>query len=73
MKVELTNLADNDFNFIDDLVVIGWLEYFNLRQYVALDILVKYFWRFVDSNFDDKVSSIVLGLPIKILINPEPL
>lgn len=31
-----------------------------------MDVSVKKFWRFVDANLDGEVSSIVLGLPIKI-------
>lgn len=62
----LKNLTNNRFNFIEYLTVIGWYEYFNLDQLYAPVVLVKEFWRFVNASTYREVSSVVLGIPIKI-------
>lgn len=37
LKVAFANLAEKEFNFIEDFVEVGWFEYFNLEQEMDLD------------------------------------
>lgn len=66
LQVNFTNLAENEFNFIEDFFGVGYSQYFNLDQVVALDVLVKELWRFANTNKDGEVPSAALGLPIQI-------